>query len=131
MKTLKKFEFKPATGVQSKYNWDKFLDGNIYQFEEGEGKDYTCNTQAFRNMAVRTGAKRGLHVNTQAVEGGCVIQQDRPLTDGEKAEWVETFKAQKEASVLRRAAKKAEKAGTNGDSEALVDDEPGIEEDDA
>lgn len=127
MKTLKKFEFAPKTSrATQKYNWDKYLDGGIYQFEEGT--DYTCSTLTFRAMATRQGAlKHGKHVETQNVEGGCVISATRPLTDDENATWKAQEAKLKEGAARRREERKAA-AQTNGEAHEEGDDEPGADE---
>ena len=83
MKTLKKFEFKEFGG-RSTYDWDKWLDGGIYQLEEGS--DYTCKTQTLRMLAAKQARRLGKTVRTAKVENGLVIQAVE-ASDEQKAAW--------------------------------------------
>ena len=80
MKTLRAFEFKQAAeAFKAKYPWDKILDGDIHQLEEGT--DYTAKTATFRTLAATQAKKRGMGVRINAVEGGLVIQAFERPTD--------------------------------------------------
>lgn len=104
MKTLKKFEFR-SPGNQSKYDWNKFFDGGIYQLEEGS--DYTSSQSTFIYMIKNQAKRHGIEVNVQKVEGGVVLQALEPST-------AETRAA---GQAALKAARQAKKAETNGDSE--------------
>ncbi len=71
MRTLKSFEFTSG-GAKGSYDWDKLLDGSIYQLEEG--KDFQCEVNTLISMARKQAKKKGKGLRTQKVEGGVVIQ---------------------------------------------------------
>jgi hypothetical protein len=71
MKSLESFEFTAPVG-KAEYEWDKLLDGGIYQLAEGD--DYHCKTATFRVMAAKQARKKGNIVRVNKVEGGLVIQ---------------------------------------------------------
>lgn len=119
MKTLKKFEF-PTPAARSTYDWDKFLDGGIYQLEAG--KDYDCKDQTFRMMAYKQAAKAHKNVQVAAVEGGLVIKAT-PMTPAEVKAYdkkVADKKAEKEAAKAAggEAADEGEGEGDEGEGEA-------------
>jgi hypothetical protein len=73
MKSLKTFEFpEEGTGTRASYDWEKLLDGKIYQLEEG--KDYQCKTTTFATLARGAAKRAGKGVKVAKVEGGIVIQ---------------------------------------------------------
>lgn len=66
MKTLTSHTFTRAAR-ESSYEWDKMLDGGIYQLEQGDGKDYECKTLTFCSLIRAAAKKRNKSVRTQAV----------------------------------------------------------------
>ncbi len=73
MKTLKSYEFKSSGSRNGRtYDWDKLMDGKIYQLEEG--KDYECKQQTVLMMARTQAKKRGMRLRGTKVEGGVVLQ---------------------------------------------------------
>lgn len=116
MKTLKKFEFK-SLADRATYDWEKLLDGGIYQMSagdpDGDGKgdgDYHCKTATFATLCRTAARRRGKVVRTNVAEadekaglpfGGIVIQANE-ASEEQKAKW---------------AAADAEKAAENGEAE--------------
>jgi len=100
MKKLTKFEFSGGIG-DSTYDWNKLLDGSIYQLEQGDGKDYECTTATFSTLARSAAKKRGKTLKTEKTESGIVIQAVEATAE-QKKEWAE-------ADAARKAKKKAEK----------------------
>lgn len=103
MKTLKKFEFKQSVG-KALYDWDKLLDGGIYELSKGEGKDFTCNTQTIRMMAYKQAEKRGLGVRVHVIDGEeietpTVTLQAYEMTAEEKEEKQKNREARKATSA--------------------------------
>ena len=116
MKTLKKFDFQVGGRQESQYDWEKMLDGGIYELEEG--KDFTCKSSTFVVMAkIRAGA-RGQEIKTAKVEGGVVVQATSKPDAKKAAEW-------KEHQAELRKARKAKNAESNGDA---GEDEVPVEE---
>lgn len=121
MKTLKKFEFK-ASGIKAIYDWDKLLDGSIYQLTKGE--DFNCNTQTIRMMSYKQAEKRGMGVRVSVddgedVETPTVVIQSYEMTPEER-----------EAKLAQRAktsaSRKKKDSGGNLEEEGTVktSDEP-------
>lgn len=114
MKKLNKFEFSGGVG-DSTYDWNKLLDGNIYQLEQGEGKDYECTTQTFSTLARSAAKKRGKTLKTEKTDDGIVIQAVEATAE-QKKEWAE-------ADAARKAKKEAEKAAAKGEGEGEAEAE--------
>lgn len=76
MKALSTFTFSRSTTRESKYDWNKLLDGGIYQLTEGD--DYTCKPETMITIARTAAKKRGLTIKAQKVDGGLVIQAIKP-----------------------------------------------------
>lgn len=72
MKELKTFDFKSST--RSYYDWEKILDGGIYELIEGQ--DYHCSYNTMNTLARSRGKIRGksVRVAKNADNTGCVIQ---------------------------------------------------------
>lgn len=116
MKTLKAFDF-PVRG-ESSYDWDKLLDGNIFQLEAGE--DFDCKVGTFRMMANARAHKRGKilksTVKTDEKTGkSFVIIQAEDATPEKIKHWEKLEAGRKERSKAKRAAAKAN--GDSGDEE--------------
>ena len=75
MKTLKTFEFA-TTGRKGSYEWDKLLDGGIYQLEHG--KDFDAKPETVIALARAAAKKAGKKLKASKVEGGVVIQAIAP-----------------------------------------------------
>ena len=108
----KKLKELPA-GTRSRYPWDDWFDGEVWELTEGE--DYTVSTDNMRT-AVHSAAKtRGGKATTTSVEGGLAIQYHEG--DGKPAARKTTAKkapakkpATKSAAVRKKvAAKRATK----------------------
>lgn len=97
MKTLKSFEFKSAVGG-SKHDWNKLLDGGIYQLEQG--KDFTCKVTTMGMLIRQRAKKRGLLVKVGKVDGGLVLQQV-----GKDPNFVPPAPKEKKAKTQKAAAK--------------------------
>jgi hypothetical protein len=82
MKTLKAFDF-PDRGDRGTYDWEKLLDGKIYQLEQG--KDFQCKPATIITMARNQAKKAGKGLKAVKVENGVVIQA-YPLTDDASGE---------------------------------------------
>lgn len=66
MKTLKAFDFRTST--RSRYDWDRLLDGGVYQLIEGD--DIAGKLGNFVVLAARQAAKRGKTLRRQKTEDG-------------------------------------------------------------
>lgn len=111
MKTLQKYDFKTAEN-RSDYPWDKILDGGIYQLEKGEGKDFECEVTTFTTLARVRAQKRNKNVKISVdAENGVVVLQATPMTADEIKANESKMAARKEKDAVKRAEKKAEKAG--------------------
>lgn len=72
-KKLKSFNFENGTSSRkSKYAWDEWFDGDIWQLEQG--KDFKIKPASFRISLGTNAKKRGLKLRISQVEKGFVIQ---------------------------------------------------------
>ena len=67
------------TAAGSRYPWDEWLDGSVWQLVHGD--DYTAKTATFRSIASMQAKKRGGRIRTRAQEAegreAVVIQFER------------------------------------------------------
>jgi hypothetical protein len=73
-KKLKDFEF-PAVGTTTRYPWDEWLDGNIWQLTKGD--DFPSDAYNFRNGAINAARRKGLKVRTSRSGDVVTIQAVR------------------------------------------------------
>lgn len=77
MKTLTSHTFTRAAR-ESQYDWEKLLDGKIYQLEAGS--DFSCKVLTFCSLIRGAAKKAGVSVRTQTItddkgnETGVVVQ---------------------------------------------------------
>lgn len=59
---------------RSKYPWDEWFDGNVWQLEQG--RDFESSPERMRQMVGMTARKRGLKVRTSVnkIEGKIALQ---------------------------------------------------------
>ena len=69
----------PATSTQSRYPWDQWLDGQVWELVAGE--DFTSKPETIRQNAAVQATKRGGNVKTRLVADGerqiVVLQMQR------------------------------------------------------
>jgi hypothetical protein len=69
----------PATATQSRYPWDEWLDGRVWELVAGE--DFTSKPETFRQNAAIQAQRRGGKSKTRMVEDGdrhiVVLQMQR------------------------------------------------------
>jgi hypothetical protein len=106
MKTLKKFEFKQV--AQSKYPWDKILDGGIYELSEGT--DFDCSTRNMTGKVRSAARKKYKTVKLSASETAKTITLQATDMDAE----------QRASEDARRAGVKARKAERNAEDDDVV-----------
>ncbi|MFD4196634.1 hypothetical protein [Amycolatopsis thermoflava] len=59
-----------------KYPWDLWLDGRVWQLEQGT--DFTLPMATFRTSAHRAATKRGLRAPTRKIAEGVLLIQAHP-----------------------------------------------------
>tara|TARA_R100000329_G_scaffold27716_1_gene25802 strand:- start:254 stop:517 length:264 start_codon:yes stop_codon:yes gene_type:complete len=69
---LENFAFLGA-GRKRKYDWDLWLDGNIWELKRPV--DFQSNANAMRNGAKQAGRSRGLKVRTTVVDDDTLVIQ--------------------------------------------------------
>lgn len=104
MKTLNTFEF--GSSAKGSHDWDKLLDGQIYQIEPG--KDFTCKPTTFLTLARKQASARGMRLRTASVTDGLVIQAIR--------ETGEAIPAKPQAEVVTPPIEPTPKRGAKGKS---------------
>jgi hypothetical protein len=73
----------PPTKTQSRYPWDQWLDGQIWQLAAGE--DFTSKPETFRQNAAGQAQRRGGAVRSRLLEDGdrqVVVVQFQPRPNG-------------------------------------------------
>ena len=65
----------PDLPTQSRYPWDEWLDGSVWELVHGE--DFDAQPSTFRSVAVAQGKKRRGRVRTRLVRGEHPDQPDR------------------------------------------------------
>lgn len=93
MKALKSFDF--GSSNRGSYDWDKILDGGIYELIQGQ--DYECTSSTMQTMS-RNQAKarnKGVRISKNADETGLVVQA-YDASPEQIAKWEEARKAGKE-----------------------------------
>lgn len=75
-------------GRAEKYPYDEWLDGQIWQLEEGEGKDFQVNKMSFMTSVRGAAKKRGLKLKSRVLDNAVVIQAEKAeeSTNGDKPE---------------------------------------------
>lgn len=58
---------------ETKYDWDKFLDGRCWKLKQGV--DFDCTLQSFRRNAANVATRRGLSLKTQRLSDTVVVIQ--------------------------------------------------------
>ena len=71
----RKVEEFPALKSQSKYPWDEWLDGGVWEFVAGE--DFKGRTETFRSMAKTHAKRRGGRVRSRIVRSRDGDQPDK------------------------------------------------------
>jgi hypothetical protein len=72
-KKLEEFDFESDTVIKSsKYAWDEWLNGDIWQLVEHV--DFKVKRASFKITVLNNAKKRGLKVNIAEVEDGFVVQ---------------------------------------------------------
>lgn len=126
MKVLESFDFKTKDSTRQKYNWDKLTDGGIYQMSPKE--DYTSTTDNFGAQVRFQAALRFKKVKVSADKDGVVTLQAFAMTGDEKDKEIARQERFKEATKVRLAKEKAEKAAkkaqANGTSTPEVPSAP-------
>jgi len=69
---LEKFAFASA-GRKGKYEWNLWLDGNIWKLTRPD--DFQSNVNTMRNGAKQAGKARGLKVRTTVVDDDTLVIQ--------------------------------------------------------
>jgi len=69
---LENFAFVGA-GRKRKYQWDLWLDGNIWKLTRPD--DFQCNVNSLRNGAMQASRHRGLKVRTTIVDDDTIVIQ--------------------------------------------------------
>jgi hypothetical protein len=67
---LASYAFIRGTG---KYDWDIWLNGDIWQLEPGE--DFTCKPNGLKQQCYGKASKRGLKVRVAVEDDGAVVVQ--------------------------------------------------------
>lgn len=70
---LKSFNWNGGSEKKSKYPWDKWLDGSIWQLTQG--RDYAIKTSSLRVTATKEAKERGLKLRTKIVDSKCLVIQ--------------------------------------------------------
>ena len=79
MKQLNQWPHIPSTGRRPKYDYDRFLDGNIYECKRGI--DFTCKRQSFMTTMRKAAIERGLkfrYANSPTDADTIIIQAFSP-----------------------------------------------------
>lgn len=63
---VEQFE-KRHRGRPPKYNWDKYMDGQIWILHEGSDFDCPGGAKSFRALVHRTATSRGLKAETRII----------------------------------------------------------------
>lgn len=82
MKTVDNFEFQQGDGRQSKYDWTRLLNGDIWELVQG--KDFDCSPENFRIQAYKRAKLEGKRVRA-TVRGDRVRLQVRDESDLDEA----------------------------------------------
>ena len=69
---LNEFNFNGA-GRRNIYDWDKWLDGNIWELKRDV--DFTCEAATMRNGARQAGRSRNVKVRTNVVDSNTLVIQ--------------------------------------------------------
>ncbi len=97
------FPFKATKGPQSKYPWDKWLDGNLNQISAGEDFELERDQMVGK---LRGAARRRFKV----VSISKLDQDDKPLENALVIQARDMTPEEKESERARRAGRKAKKA---------------------
>jgi hypothetical protein len=62
----------PARGRRVTYPWDEWLDGRVWELEQG--KDFQSTTQSFRQIAYNRAGQRGKSAAVQIHESKVYLQ---------------------------------------------------------
>lgn len=70
---LEDFDWNAVRSPRSRYDWDRWFDGNVWKLVEGE--DFTAKTSSFRTSVASAAKRRGHEVRTSIPEDGIVVLQ--------------------------------------------------------
>jgi hypothetical protein len=71
----KRVEKFPDLPSQSRYPWDEWLDGSVWELAPGE--DFKGKPATFRSVAIGQAKKRGGKVRTRLIRGRAEGESDR------------------------------------------------------
>ena len=108
MKTVKSLpkgvEFNSGNGIQSKYDWDKILSGEIVMLVPGD--DFAGKQYVFQTMCRNQAKKRGKGVNFKMHEDNLYVQAF-DATPEQIAHWDDLNEGRKARKAEKKAAAKA------------------------
>ena len=67
---------KSGKGATSKYPWNTWLDGRVWQLKHNE--DFECKMPSFRTLASKSARDRGLKLRIRISKDTIIIQAYQP-----------------------------------------------------